>query len=318
MNNFTQTAGGLAFILVVFVVDRFILLEPVEKPQNMAWIAAGKFTMGSDQGLPDERPAHRVGLSGFWIDQYEVTNADFTRFVAATGYETYSESVDDSLVFDPPSTANNNPTPLDWWHLVTQADWQHPGGAHTSIEGKESHPVVHVTYDDAQAYCSWAGKELPTEAQFEYAARGGKEGELYTWGSEPLHHEHDVANIWQGTFPFHNANTDGHATTSPVGSFPANEYGLYDITGNVWEWVSDWYHPEYYQASPRRNPRGVKQEDSFDPNEPALAKRGIRGGSFLCSDNYCQGFRVSARMPAEPLSSTNHTGFRCVINGQRP
>ena len=198
--------------------------------------------------------------------------------------------------------------------LVANADWQHPEGAKDSIERKESHPVVHVTYDDASAYCNWLDKDLPTEAQFEYAARGGLEGEIYSWGSQPRHRHETMTNHWQGTFPYHNENSDGYANTAPVGSFPPNDYGLYDITGNVWEWVSDWYHPNYYSNSPLTNPVGVPRSESLDPNEPTLPKRSIRGGSFLCSENYCSGFRVSARMPAEPSSSTNHTGFRCVAN----
>ena len=318
MNKWRQTAGGAVFILTVLVVDRFVLVEPVVIPDAMVWLDGGSFTMGSDRGMPDERPAHRVELSGFWIDRYEVTNAGFAEFVDATGYSTYSEEVEDSLVFESPA---QNQTlrhgPLDWWKLVTQADWRQPQGDGDSIAGKEDHPVVHVAYQDAAAYCDWAGKELPTEAQFEFAARGGREGEIYTWGDAPLHRTQALSNTWQGEFPFQDEGSDGYADTAPAGSFPANDYGLHDITGNVWEWVSDWYHPDYYRMSPTKNPRGVAKEESLDPNEPGLSKRGIRGGSFLCSDNYCQGFRVSARMPAEPLTSTNHTGFRCVINRYR-
>ncbi|NKB33574.1 MAG: SUMF1/EgtB/PvdO family nonheme iron enzyme [Pseudomonadales bacterium] len=315
MSDWKQLAGGLGFIGFILIIDTQILVEPAEAPTGMIWIESGSFVMGSDQGLPDERPAHDVQLKGFWIDQYEVTNADFARFISETGYETHSEQVNDSLVFESPSQDTDHPVrPLSWWKLVANADWQHPEGEHDSITEKENHPVVQVTYEDALAYCNWAGKELPTEAQFEFAARGGHEGEIYSWGSQPRHEHEAITNHWQGTFPYHNDNSDGYADTAPVGSFPPNDYGLYDITGNVWEWVSDWYHPNYYANSPLRNPRGVPKSESLDPNEPALSKRSIRGGSFLCSENYCSGFRVSARMPAEPSSSTNHTGFRCVAN----
>ena len=315
MSNWKQLAGGLGFVGAIFVIDTQILVEPTETPEGMIWIESGSFIMGSDQGLPDERPAHEVRLNGFWIDKYEVTNANFFKFVAETGYETYSEEVKDSLVFQSPSPTPEQPVrPMSWWRLVANADWQHPEGAKDSIERKESHPVVHVTYDDASAYCNWLDKALPTEAQFEYAARGGLEGEIYSWGSQPRHRHETMTNHWQGTFPYHNENSDGYANTAPVGSFPPNDYGLYDITGNVWEWVSDWYHPNYYSNSPLTNPVGVPRSESLDPNEPTLPKRSIRGGSFLCSENYCSGFRVSARMPAEPSSSTNHTGFRCVAN----
>jgi formylglycine-generating enzyme len=312
MIQWKQSAGGLGFIVGILLIDTLILVDPVQTPAGMIWIPGGSFVMGSDQGLPDERPAHEVQLDGFWIDQYEVTNDDFEKFVAATGYETYSEQVNDSLVFESPGESANSPArPLSWWKLVANANWQQPEGADDSIDGKENHPVVQVTFEDALAYCNWLRKELPTEAQFEFAARGGHEGELYSWGSQPRHKHESIVNHWQGTFPYHDEATDGHDSTAPVGSFPPNDYELYDITGNVWEWVSDWYHPNYYAQSPLRNPEGVPKAESLDPNEPSLAKRSIRGGSFLCSENYCRGFRVSARMPAEPFSSTNHTGFRC-------
>ncbi|MBM88486.1 MAG: gliding motility-associated lipoprotein GldK [Gammaproteobacteria bacterium] len=315
MNNLKQFANSLGFISVILFIDTRILVESVETPEGMVWIEGGSFLMGSDQGLLDERPAHRVKLSGFWIDEHEVTNTDFAKFISETRYETYSEKVKDSLVFESPNQEASFSLPaLSWWKLVPNANWRKPEGGRDSIEGKENHPVVHVTYQDAQQYCHWLDKELPTEAQFEYAARGGYEGEIYSWGSQPRHRHEVLINYWQGSFPYNNEIHDGYASSAPVGSFPPNNYGLYDITGNVWEWVSDWYHPNYYSNSPLRNPKGVTEAESFDPNEPALPKRSIRGGSFLCSENYCSGFRVSARMPAEPSSSTNHTGFRCVAN----
>ena len=195
MSNWKQLAGGLGFVGAIFVIDTQILVEPTETPEGMIWIESGSFIMGSDQGLPDERPAHEVRLNGFWIDKYEVTNANFFKFVAETGYETYSEEVKDSLVFQSPSPTPEQPVrPMSWWRLVANADWQHPEGAKDSIERKESHPVVHVTYDDASAYCNWLDKDLHTEAQFEYAARGGLEGEIYSWGSQPRHRHETMTN----------------------------------------------------------------------------------------------------------------------------
>lgn len=306
----------MILLLACLVIAGFLVSNrPSAAPEDMVWIEGGAFQMGSDRGMPDEFPSHTVELDGFWIDQYEVTNADFQEFVTATGYVTYSEQVKDSLVFESPQQNSlSGLGPLDWWQLVEQADWRHPQGPEDTIENKLDHPVVHVTYDDALTYCNWAGKTLPTEAQFEYAARGGREGAIYTWGNQPRHLTEPMVNNWQGTFPIENRVDDGYATTAPVGSFEPNDFALFDITGNVWEWVSDWYHPRYYEMSPLKNPQGVEEEQSIDPAEPGLAKRSIRGGSFLCSDNYCLGIRVSARMPAHPDSSTNHTGFRCVAN----
>ena len=318
MKHPMQLAGGATFIVAVLLLDNYLVIEPSPPaPENMVWIEAGSFVMGSDSGLPDESPPHQLEMSGYWIDQFEVSNRDFAAFVTQTAYTTQSENNGDSLVFKALSRQTHKfPNPLDWWDLVSQADWRHPQGPSASIEAIADHPVVQVNYNDALAYCDWAGKELPTEAQFEYAARGGKEGKLYTWGDEPLHRHQAITNNWQGAFPFKNENSDGFETTAPVGSFPANEFGLYDITGNVWEWVSDWYHPKYYANSPNKNPQGVEKTESLDPAEPSLAKQSIRGGSFMCSDNYCSGFRVSARMPTDPDTATNHTGFRCVVNNR--
>lgn len=304
---------GFLFIGGILVLDGLILVEEKGSPDGMVWIEPGSFTMGSDSGLPDEKPTRMVDLSGFWIDTHEVTNADFETFVDTTDYITEAESFGDSLVFSK-STANSlrELVPLSWWHIIGDANWRQPEGPEDSIEAKQDHPVVQVSYADALAYCNWQDKTLPTEAQFEFAARGGKEGNIYSWGNQPVSHEHAHTNHWQGEFPIHNDNEDGYESTAPVGSFPANDYGLYDISGNVWEWVSDWYHPQSYELVGNDNPTGVKRTDSFDPNEPGLAKRSIRGGSFLCSENYCSGFRVSARMPADPETATNHTGFRCV------
>ncbi len=318
MNNLKQCSLGVICILGIMFVDRYLFIETIADPENMIWIESGSYVMGSDKGMPDEFPPHEVNLTGFWIDKYEVTNQEFQEFVTNTGYVTFSETIEDSLVFkSPEQNQTRRLGPLDWWNLVTNADWRRPQGPEDSIDGKADHPVVHVTFDDALAYCDWITKELPTEAQFEFAARGGRDQEIYSWGNEPLHRNQAITNNWQGSFPIENKVSDGYRTTAPVGSFPSNDYGLFDITGNVWEWVSDWYHPRYYEMSSANNPQGVKMEDSIDPAEPGLAKRSIRGGSFLCSDNYCTGFRVSARMPADPNSSTNHTGFRCVRNLSR-
>lgn len=321
MSSIKQFLGGSAAIATILAVDLILIQEsPVPATavlEDMVHIDTGEFLMGSERGMPDESPVHEVSLSGFWIDRYEVSNARFAEFVAATGHVTAAEEYGDSLVFSPPQDVAGLPgTATDWWQLRKQATWRQPDGLTDVVESYPDHPVVQVNYADAEAYCQWRGKELPTEAQFEYAARGGAEGMLYSWGDAPLHRHQAMTNHWQGQFPYLNENTDGYAGTAPVGSFPANDFGLFDITGNVWEWVQDWYHPRYYAMSPGRNPAGVSREESLDPAEPHLPKRSIRGGSFLCSENYCSGFRVSARMPADPLSSTNHTGFRCVVNEQ--
>lgn len=302
------------------IADGLVWVEERGTPEHMVWIEPGNFVMGSDEGFPDESPAREVSLSGFWIDQYEVSNRDFQRFVEKTGYITTAERFGDSLVFQSPAESTVDTTssnalsmsPASWWQLVADADWEHPAGDADSISEKMDHPVVQVSYVDALNYCLSQHKQLPTEAQFEAAARGGLEGNQYSWEQQSAQHSHAQLNHWQGDFPIHNDVLDGYATTAPVGSFDPNPYGLYDISGNVWEWVSDWYHPQAYAMTGKHNPEGVSEKESFDPAEPGLAKRGIRGGSFLCSDNYCRGFRVSARMPADPESATNHTGFRCV------
>ena len=309
----SQNLLGIGFILALFIVDGFILVEEKGDPDNMVWLDGGRFTMGSDHGLPDEAPARPVSVSGFWIDKYEVTNAQYEAFVAATDYVTGAEQFGDSLVFHSPQGRSlRDVAPMSWWLLVRNASWRSPEGTGETLPSQPDHPVVQVNYEDALAYCNWQGKTLPTEAQYEFAARGGRDGQIYSWGDQPIHHTQRVTNYWQGEFPVNNENTDGHHQSAPVGSYPANDFGLYDITGNVWEWVSDWYHPNAYTLLGSQNPKGVKREESLDPAEPGLPKRSIRGGSFLCSENYCQGFRVSARMPADPDSATNHTGFRCV------
>jgi formylglycine-generating enzyme required for sulfatase activity len=295
----------------------------------MVWIPGGEFSMGSEQ-FPDARPVHRVAVDGFWIDVTEVTNAEFDRFVRATGYITVAERVPraedypgaipenlvaGSVVFTPPA----HEVPLDdhyqWWRYVPGADWRHPEGPSSSIADRMDHPVVHVAYDDVLAYAKWANKRLPTEAEWEFAARGGLDGKPYVWGDEFRPHGKFMANTFQGHFPDKNTGEDGFVSTSPVKAFPPNGYGLYGMAGNVWEWVTDWYRPDFYAklaaaGGVAHNPKGP--DDSFDPMQPGAAKRVQKGGSFLCTDQYCSRYMPGGRGKGEPDTGTNHTGFRCV------
>lgn len=315
---------------------------PGESPAGMVWIPGGKFIMGNehaenDPHRRDEWPPHEVVLDGFWMDEHEVTNRQFDEFVKATGYITLPERMPEFRSIKPDSDMANlevlpefrNPgsicakkgfTPEDfdpkrgaysWWDYIPGADWRHPEGEGSSIEDRMDHPVVHVSWLDAQAYCKWAGKRLPTEAEWEYAARAGRDREEYPWGSVRNPQGKWLHNIWQGQFPVVNSGDDGYESTAPVKSFAPNAFGLYDMSGNVWEWCSDYYRPEYYLFSPRKNPQGPA--DSFDPQEPDYIKRVQRGGSFMCSDQYCIGYRNSARMKAEEDTGAFHTGFRCVV-----
>ena len=298
-----------------------IAASAAKPPEGMVWIAGGVFTIGTDdpEAPAAERPARRVEVSAFWLDVAEVTNARFAEFVAATGYKTTAERTIDwnemkkqvppgtpkppddqlvpgSLVFTPPE----KPIPLDdasaWWRWVPGANWKHPEGPQSSIENRMDHPVVHVSWDDAKAYATWAKKRLPTEAEWEIAARGGHEGRRYAWGEKLEPEGQTLANYWQGEFPALNLNTDKYERTSPVKSFPPNEYGLYDMIGNVWEWCSDWYRPDSYllidELTIAENPQGPGE--SFDPNEPYQPKKVTRGGSFMCGSNYCSNYRPSA------------------------
>lgn len=311
-------------------------------PQAMLWIPAGTFLMGTNEkkSFQNERPAHLVQVQGFWMDEHDVTNAEFSKFVEATGYVTTAERKIDwedlskevppgtpkpeesalapgSLVFTPPA----GPVPLNdlsaWWGWVHGANWRHPEGPASSIQGKENHPVVQVSWYDALAYAKWAGKRLPTEAEWEFAARGGLESKRYVWGDEFKPGGKYMANTWQGLFPVHDTGEDGFIGTSPVGSFPANGYGLYDMAGNVWQWCSDWYRVdsniEAASKSVCRDPRGPAQ--SYDPGDPYSPKRVVKGGSFLCNPDYCESYRPSARRGTPPDTGSSHTGFRCVING---
>ena len=281
--------------------------------------------------MPDARPIHRVYVDAFWIDAAEVTNEQFEKFVAATNYVTVAERplraadfpgvpsealVPGSVVFTPPASQVPLSDFLRWWSYVPGANWRHPEGPDSMIVGREQHPVVHVAYEDAEAYARWAGKRLPTEAEWEFAARGGRGGERYPWGSEPQPGGKWPANIFEGEFPHRNTQADGFGGTAPVGRFPANAYGLHDVAGNVWEWCSDWYRPDTYardfaaaQKGVTRHPRGPAREESFDPQE-----RVQRGGSFLCTEQYCTRYMTGSRGKGAPDTGSNHVGFRCVMD----
>ncbi len=314
-----------------------------QAPAGMVWISGGDFSMGCEDprkslcggpdSMSDARPIHRVSVDGFWIDQTEVTNEQFREFVDATAYVTIAERpptsdeipdalpeklVAGSVVFSSP----DHPVPLNdysaWWEYVNGASWRHPLGPESDLKGREHYPVVHVAYADAVAYARWAGKRLPTEAEWEFAARGGLSGKLYPWGDELKPFDQWQANIYQGRFPLRDKAEDGFAGISPVAKFPPNGYGLYDMAGNVWEWCSDWYRPDYYTRLVRagsvvRNPIGP--ETSYDPSEPTEMKRVHRGGSFLCSDQYCTRYMVGTRGKGEVSTASNHLGFRCVKPG---
>jgi len=289
--------------------------------------------MGSDRHYPEEAPAHKVAVDGFWADRLPVTNAEFARFVAETGHVTLAETspnpadypganpemlVPASAVFRRPGRRISLRNHYDWWIYVPGADWRHPLGPASSLDGLEAHPVVHVGYADAAAYARWAKKRLPTEAEWEFAARGGLDGMEYAWGAELSPEGRTMANTWQGEFPNENLCTDGYDGTSPVGIYPPNGYGLYDMIGNVWEWTTDWYesrHPVKSKGCCELvNPRGGQRERSFDPQIGLpIPRKVMKGGSFLCAPNYCRRYRPAARM-AQPIdTATCHLGFRCVI-----
>ncbi len=361
--NLGRALGAAAVVCVAASVSVFALYPSTRAPAtltrgdgqsgpvNMVWIPGGEFTMGSEnkRALPNERPAHRVTVPGYWIDHYDVTNADFSRFVAATGYVTTAErkpSWEDLKVQLPPYTpkpddsqlvpggmvftGTDAPVRLDdysrWWKFVPGANWRHPTGPDSSIVGKEKHPVVQVSYDDAQAYAKWAHKRLLTEAEWEYAARGGLEQADYAWGNELSVHGKRMANTWDDeAHPFPVTSTEGspekvQVGTSPVGQYAPNGYGLYDMAGNVWQWVGDWYRSDAFQlesASARvvQNPAGPA--NSFDPETGVVSnapERVTRGGSFLCSEIYCTSYRTSARRGTDPKTSMSHLGFRLAMD----
>ena len=301
----------------------------------MVWIPGGTFRMGSDRHYPEERPVHRVTVDGFWMDRYPVTNARFARFVEATGFTTFAEippTLEEypgaqpellfagSLVFTQPPGKVDLSDVRHWWRYVRGADWRHPTGADSALDGLGSHPVVHVTFGDAEAFAMWEGKTLPTEAEWEFAARGGLDGAAYAWGDEFVPADRYLANTWQGEFPWQHTSRDGYERTSPVGAFPANGYGLHDVIGNVWEWTSDWYVPSHPAEVVKaccipENPRGPRLEESYDPAHPALRmpRKVLKGGSHLCAPNYCRRYRPAARYPEPVDTSTSHVGFRCIV-----
>lgn len=341
-----------AIVLVLAVLlSGFALLQTIDgendqrdntPPDGMVWIPGGEFTMGSTDPLArsDESPVHRVRVDDFFMDATEVTNAQFAKFVDATGYRTVAERPVDwevikqqvppgtpkppdemlqpgALVFTPPDRPVDLRDHARWWTWTVGASWRHPEGPGSTIEGREDHPVVHIAHEDALAYAAWAGKRLPTEAEWEFAARGGLDHAVNIWGDEPV--DPTRCNIWTGRFPDRNTEADGFARTAPVKSFPPNGYGLYDMAGNVWEWCADLYRPDTYAMRVRTlgpdgvaiNPQGP--DDSADARHPFEAVLRVqRGGSFLCNDSYCASYRPSARMPGPPDSGAAHIGFRCV------
>jgi formylglycine-generating enzyme required for sulfatase activity len=301
----------------------------------MVWIPGGTFRMGSDHHYPEERPVHRVSVDGFWMDRHPVTNERFARFVAATAHRSFAEIPPDpkdypgalpemlyagSLVFVKPAQRVDLRNPGLWWQYMRGAWWRAPYGPGSSIDGLERHPVVHVTFGDAEACARWEGKTLPTEAEWEFAARGGMDGAEYAWGSEFTPGDRHQANTWQGEFPWQHDCRDGHERTSPVGSYAPNGYGLHDMIGNTWEWTTDWYQARHPPEEPKaccvpKNPRGPRAEESYDPRQPEILipRKVLKGGSHLCAPNYCRRYRPAARFPEPVDTSTSHVGFRCIV-----
>lgn len=302
-------------------------------PEGMAWVPEGAFLMGSDRFYPEERPAHRVSVDGFWMDEHPVTVAEFGRFVAATGYVTLAEQAPDpadypgadpallvpgALVFTQPSGPVDLRDHRHWWSWVPGAQWRHPEGPDSDVEGRDDHPVTQVAYEDAAAYAAWAGKALPTEAEWERAARGGLEGAVFCWGDDPAPGGRAMANTWQGRFPWENLARAEEARTSAVGRFPPNGYGLSDMAGNVWEWTTDFFTPHHEPSKAccaPHNPRVESPEHSHEPGAPGahIPRRVIKGGSHLCAPSYCLRYRPAARQGEAVDTATSHIGFRCVV-----
>lgn len=332
----------ILFFLLLLACNQPNKQSPTQEmptPEGMVYIPEGTFQMGgkSEQASPDEYPRRKVAVAAFWMDENEVTNKQFTAFVTATGYVTVAERAVDwevlkqqlppgtpkpddsvlqpgSLVFHQTEGEVNLEDYAQWWTWTTGANWRQPEGPGSSIEDQMTHPVVHIAWEDAMAYAKWAGKRLPTEAEWEWAAMGGLDDPKYPWGNQSAEESYKLANFWQGFFPYSNTKKDGYERTAPVKSFPPNSYGLYDMAGNVWEWCQDKYNYGAYSMTRAgellKNPKGPA--DAYDPAEPGVQKRVMRGGSFLCADSYCSGYRVSRRMKSSEDSSFNHTGFRCV------
>jgi len=333
----------------MFALDRLERHAEADSPQRqpdshrraadgMMWIAGGTFQMGSASFYPEERPVHAVTVNGFWIDQCAVTHEEFARFIEATGYVTIAERAPRAEDFPGAPPENLVPGsmvfqrrlgPVDlhnyanWWAWVPGASWRHPRGPHVPLGDLAHHPVVHVAYEDAITYAEWAGKDLPTEAEWEFAARGGLDGAVFPWGNEEFPDGKAMTNSWQGEFPWQNLLVDGHEGTSPVGSFPPNGYGLYDMAGNVWEWTSDWYEPRGSNPAVKSccmgsvNPRVVSPDKSYDPRQPQfrIPRKVVKGGSHLCAPNYCFRYRPAARQPQMIDTGMAHLGFRCVFRG---
>lgn len=311
--------------------------DSIATPTEMVFIPGGTLKMGADneQADPNEYPEHEVQINSFYMDKTEVTNRQFEEFVAATGYVTVAERPiiwEDLKKEVPPGTpkppdsqllpgalvfhATDQPVPLDdygqWWEWTPGADWRHPEGPGSDIKDKIDHPVVQVCWEDAVAYAEWSGKRLPTEAEWEWAARGGKKDMIYPWGNEPALEGSPKANFWQGMFPYDNTLKDGYYTTAPVGSFPANGYGLYDMAGNVWEWCTDWFDFNFYQKKAASQPNTQGPARAYNPGMPFQQEKVVRGGSFLCNESYCSGYRNARRMGSTTDTGLNHMGFRCV------
>ena len=308
---------------------------------DMEWIPGGTFRMGSERFYAEERPVHEVKVDGLWMDRSEVTNEQFARFVAETSYVTLAERAPKAEDFPgaPPENLvagsmvflkRTGPVDLrnyaNWWAWVPGANWRHPKGPDSSLEGLAQHPVVHVAYEDVEAFARWAGKELATEAEWEFAARGGLDGATFTWGDEEFPDGKAMVNAWQGEFPWQNLLSDGYEGTSPVGTFPPNGYGLHDMAGNVWEWTSDWYEPRGADPTVKSccmgsvNPRVVSPEKSYNPHQPQfrIPRKVVKGGSHLCAPNYCFRYRPAARQPQMIDTGMAHIGFRCVVRTGRP
>jgi sulfatase modifying factor 1 len=314
--------------------------RPWETTEGMVFAEGGTFRMGSDHHYAEEAPAHQVTVDAFWIDETPVTNAQFRAFVEATGHVTFAEitpRAEDypgalphmlragSLMFNPPSQAVDLRDWSQWWKFQFGAQWRKPYGAGSSIKGLDEHPVVHIAYRDAEAYAAWVGKALPTEAEWEFAAKGGLDDAEFAWGNEFTPGGKHMANTWQGSFPHENSKEDGYARTSPVRSYPPNGYGLYDMIGNVWEWTTDFWSTRHEGDSPKaccvpQNPRGGPEAQSYDPRHPLvrIPRKVLKGGSHLCAPSYCRRYRPAARH-AEPIdTSTSHVGFRCVVRRASP